>query len=81
MKNLRFIVLTFALCCLALPTISYGKKKKPKCGATGFDDCPAKGCGGDSLLNKRKNTAEMPVASETEKFKRSDFVKLKFPAS
>ena len=81
MKNLRFVVLTLVFCCLAVPTASYAKKKKPTCGATGFNDCPTNGCSGDSKLNKRKNTAAMPVASETEKFKRSDFVKLKFPAS
>ncbi len=55
------------------------RRRNPR-AATSFENCPAKGCGGDSELNKKKNRTDMLVASDVETFKRADFVKLKFPA-
>lgn len=57
------------------------KKKKSTCGATSITagNCPKEGCGGDGELNKRKNL--LSAASSPDEFTRSDFVKLKFPAS
>lgn len=80
MKSLKLIILVLALCCVVIPT-SFAKKAKSTCGATVFGDCPIKGCGGDPELNKKKNSTATPTASDVEKFKRADFVKLKFPAS
>jgi hypothetical protein len=58
------------------------KKKKNTCGATSSQkdgDCPVQGCGGDSLLNRKKNL--VTPASGPETYTRTDFVKLKFPES
>jgi hypothetical protein len=74
-------LLSLALLSLLIPGATYAKKNKSKCGATGFGDCPVKGCGGDPELNKKKNSTSTPAAADVQKFTRSDFVKLKFPAS
>jgi len=80
MKTLKLITLVLALSFVVIPT-SFAKKAKSTCAATGFGDCPVKGCGGDPELNKKKNSTTTPAAADVEKFKRADFVKLKFPAS
>ncbi len=79
MKKLILTLLAFSI----LVPVSYSKPKKtkPKCGATGFADCPSTGCGGDAELNKKKNKTTKPAAADVETYKRADFVKLKFPAS
>jgi len=77
------------LCLLILclvPSIYAATKKKPKppkhCGATSSTrdgNCPQKGCGGDPLLNVRKNL--LTAAASPQTYTRADFVKLKFPKS
>jgi hypothetical protein len=55
------------------------KKPKPTCGATSFADCPAKGCGGDPELNRKKNTKAKPSAQEVDEWELKDIVGLTFP--
>jgi hypothetical protein len=67
--------------CLVVQNAFAAKKKPKTCGAKSFETCPSKGCGGDPLLNQRKNTKVQPAASDIEKVTRTRFTKLKFPAS
>jgi hypothetical protein len=85
MRILKLALITSTIFSLVFVGSTFAaKKKKPKntCGATSSQsdgDCPVEGCGGDSLLNRRKNLKT--PASHPETYTRSDFVKLKFPAS
>jgi len=79
MKNKLLLILAL---CIIVPSASYAAKKKPKtCGAETFETCPAKGCGGDPLLNQRKNTKVQPTTGDVETVTRGRFAKLKFPKS
>ena len=82
MRILKLTLITLTVISLSFATSTYGKKKKKKkstCGAASIEDCQKEGCGGDAELNKRKNL--VTAVSSPEKYIRSDFVKLKFPAS
>jgi hypothetical protein len=75
MKLKVILILTL---CLIIPTVAYAarKKAKPMCGATSFNDCPTEGCGGDPLLNEKKNRVDQPEASDIEKVTRTRFANL-----
>lgn len=45
---------------------------------TSFENCPLEGCGGDPLLNAKKNREDQPT-SDIERVTRSKFNRLKFP--
>lgn len=85
MRILKVALILLAFFSLAVVGSTFAaktKKPKPTCGATSSQregDCPDQGCGGDALLNRRKNL--VTKASSPETFTRTDFVKLKFPES
>ena len=85
MRVLKLALVALTVFSLVFSTTTFAAKKKKKkstCGATSAQrdgNCPSEGCGGDPELNKRKNL--ITPASSPEVYTRSDFVKLKFPAS
>ena len=79
---LKLILLTVSVLCLLFPAQAQTKKKKKiksTCGATGFANCPAKGCGGDPELNRKKNTESKPAAQDAEDWTLKDVAALTFP--
>lgn len=85
MRILKIALVALAIFLLVFNSATLAAKKKKKkntCGATSSQkdgDCPVQGCGGDPLLNRRKNL--VTAASNPETYTRTDFVKLKFPKS
>ena len=51
------------------------------CSSTGFGDCAAEGCGGDALLNARKNITAIPDPNTILDWQFNDMVNVIFPAS
>jgi hypothetical protein len=81
-KRLTVSLVLLTAACLIFSTLGYAKKKKKStCGATSFENCPVEGCGGDPLLNEKKNTTTQPASADIELFTRADFADLTFPAS
>ena len=83
-RAFKVILLTVSLLCLLFPDAGHAQTKKKKkvkstCGATGFANCPAKGCGGDPELNQKKNTESQPAAQDTEDLTLSDIADFTFP--
>jgi hypothetical protein len=77
----KIIFLSLVVSSILFTETGYTQTKKPKstCGATGFADCPLKGCGGDSQLNRKKNRRTKPAAADVVEWTLTDVVALKFP--
>ncbi len=68
MKHLLLSMLLFVSTCAFADGQSCAFPDKPSkcCGAFTIVECPLNGCGGDPLLNMRKNITGLPVPGEVE---------------
>jgi len=83
MKHFLISVMFVVLACIIVNGQCYykGKLKKKCCGCTEISQCSTDGCGGDKLLNRRKNLTAKPPQADVEDW---DFAKMKlvrFPKS
>ena len=83
MKHLLFSLVIFLFAFSVVDGQCYykGKQKKKCCGATSIEECSKDGCGGDKLLNRRKNITTKPAEADVEDWDFSKMTHVKFPKS
>lgn len=83
MKRLLLLLFLFISTCAYVNAQLCAFPDKPWkcCDATGFGDCPVVGCGGDPLLNSRKNITAIPDPATVEDWQFNDMLNVTFPAS
>lgn len=81
---MRYVVLSLILYSLAFVYVEgqcyyKGKLKKKCCGAVAIGQCPKEGCGGDKLLNRRKNLVTKPDQADIEDWDFNKMTHVTFP--